>query len=41
VYNENGNYVKEIVLTCTMPFPGFAEDKTEIVSGPLTVTLTS
>ena len=41
VYNENGKYVKEIVLTCTMPYPGYGEDKTEIDSGPLIVTVTS
>jgi hypothetical protein len=41
VYNENGNFVKEIVMTSIMPFPGYAEDKTEIKSGTLNVTITS
>ena len=30
VYNENGNSVKEIVMTSVMPFPGYNEDVTKI-----------
>ena len=41
ISNEGGKTIKTVTLDCEMPADGMFEDSTRIVSGGLTVTITS